>query len=388
MKSSFVVALLTLAACGGSAPSPPSTPTAPPSQAVAPGGPIQQSPPVASAPSATMSPATSAPIAPSAGRGPAQLTAKPLPLPGATAPVSLDYIAYDRTHARVWVPVGDTGSVDVLDVASGSFTRVDGFKTAEREVRGKKRVMGPSAVAVGDGFAYVGNRATSEVCPIDSSTLKLGNCLKLPTPTDGVAYVASTKEVWVTTPRDQSLTVLDASTPDALKAKTTIKLDGAPEGYAVDESRGLFFTNLEDKNRTVAIDLKTHKPKGALWNPECGSDGPRGIAADVSRGFVYVACTDHVQVLDAAKNGAPLAKLDTGAGVDNIDWLETHRLLYVGAAKAARLTVVRIDDKGQPTVVAIGTSAEGARNPVADASGNAYLTDPAGARVLVFAFAP
>jgi DNA-binding beta-propeller fold protein YncE len=330
-------------------------------------------------------PATTA-GAPAPDRGPAQLVAKPLALPGATAPVSLDYIVYEPAKARVWVPVGDTGSVDVLDVATGSFTRIDGFKSAEREVRGNKRVMGPSAAAVGEGFVYIGDRATSEVCAVDATALKLGDCLKLASPTDGVAYVGSAKEVWVTTPHDQSLAVLDASKPAMLKVKTTIKLDGAPEGYAVDDSRGLFFTNLEDKNQTVAIDVKTHKPTAA-WKTGCGADGPRGIAADVSRGFVFVACTDRVQVLDAKNHGAPLASLDTGAGVDNIDWLESHRLLYVAAAKAAKLTVARIDDKGQPTVIATGASARGARNGVADASGNAYLADPAGARVLVFELA-
>mgnify|MGYP002400852522 CR=1 FL=1 len=299
----------------------------------------------------------------------------------------MDYIAYEPGHARVWVPVGDTGSVDVFDVAGGTFSRVDGFKTGEREMGGKKRVTGPSAVSIGDGVAYVGNRATSEVCAVDVSTLKLGKCLKVPGGTDGVAYVGAAKEVWVTTPHTQSIAVLDASKPDTLKAKTTIKFEGGPEGYAVDGTRGLFFTNLEDKNKTVAVDVKTHKPK-ATWSLDCGADGPRGIAADVGRGFLYVACTDRVLVLDAAHEGAKLATLDTGAGVDNIDWLEPQRLLYAAGGKAAKLTIARIDDKGQPAVVATGASVEGARNPVADASGNAYLTDTRGAQLLVFNYSP
>jgi len=285
------------------------------------------------------------------------------------------------------VPVGNTGSVDVYDTQSGSFTRVDGFKTAEREWHGKKRTMGPSAVSIGDGFAYVGDRATSQVCAVDLATLKLGKCVTLASPTDGVAYVASAKEVWVTTPRADTLTILDASKPAALRPKRTIKLDGAPEGYAVDDAHGLFFTNLEDKDRTVVIDVKTHKPK-ATWSPGCGAEGPRGLGADAGQRLLYVACTDHVVVLDAGHDGATVAKLDTGAGVDNIDWLDPQRLLYVAASKAARLTVARVDDKGQPTVVATGETTAGARNAVADASGNAYVPDPLNARLLVFAFHP
>jgi DNA-binding beta-propeller fold protein YncE len=315
--------------------------------------------------------------------GATRLTLRSFPLPGASGPVAVDYLACDRPHARVWIPVGDTGSADVFDVATGTFTRVDGFKTAERESHGKKRMAGPSAATVSDGFVYVGDRATSEVCAVDENTLKLGTCLKLPTPTDGVAYVAATKELWVTTPRDHSLTVLDASKPDALRLKLVIKMDGDPEGYAVDSGRGIFYTNLEDKNRTLGIDIKTHAVK-TTWDPGCGADGPRGIAVDETRDLVMVACTDSVQVLDGTHDGAPLGKLDTGAGVDNIDWLEPKRLLFVGAAKAGRLTVAQVDDAGRPSVLATGDTPQGARNPVADAEGNAYEVDSANGQLLAF----
>jgi DNA-binding beta-propeller fold protein YncE len=332
---------------------------------------------VASPPAATQ--ATRA----SSDGGSGALVPRPVALPGAKGNAMLDYIAYERGARRVWVPVGSTGSVDVLDTVAGSFARVDGLKTVEREARGRKRTMGPSSVSLGEGYAYVGNRGTSEVCAIDVKTLALGHCLTLPGAIDGVSYVASAKEVWVTSPRDTLITVLDATTPAKLTAKTTIKLAGAPEGYAVDDARGLFFTNLEDKGGTVVIDVKTHKPR-ATWSAGCGTDGPRGLAVDSAHDFVIVACTDHVQVLDGAHDGARLGALDTGAGVDNIDFLADKRLLYVAAGKAERLTVARIDDKGKLDVVATGTTSAGARNAVADESGKAYVADSPAARVLVF----
>jgi DNA-binding beta-propeller fold protein YncE len=169
---------------------------------------------------------------------------KSVPLPGVNGPVTLDYIVYDHAHERVWIPVGESGSADIFDIGASSFQRVDGFATVPREVRGRKRMMGPSAAAVGDGFVYIGNRATSEVCVVDESTLVLGACVKLSAPTDGVAYVPPTKEVWVTTPKDRSLVVLDASQPDRLQPKLVIRTEGEPEGYAVDSEHGLFYTNL------------------------------------------------------------------------------------------------------------------------------------------------
>jgi DNA-binding beta-propeller fold protein YncE len=324
-----------------------------------------------------------------APRGPAPSVARPsatmtaLPLPGAQGTAFLDYIAYERGNRRVWVPVGSTGSVDVLDLGARTFTRIDGFKTVEREARGHKRTMGPSAVSIGDGFAYVGNRGTSEVCAVDVKTLKVAACLSLPGLIDGVAYVAAAKEVWVTAPHEGKLLVLDASKPGQLTAKTTVEVPGEPEGYAVDESRGLFFTNLEDNGDSVVIDVKTHQVR-ATWNAGCGAEGPRGVAVDEARNFLIVACTDHVQVLDAGHDGAKLGALDTGAGVDNIDLLPAKKLLYVAASKAERLTIARLDDQGHLAVVATAVTSPGARNPVADESGNVYVADSPGSRLLAF----
>ncbi|HZU82493.1 MAG TPA: hypothetical protein VE987_06240 [Polyangiaceae bacterium] len=294
---------------------------------------------------------------------------------------------FEPTHGRLWVPVGETGSVDVLDPASGQFTRVDGFAKAEREAHGQKRMMGPSSGAAGEGFVYVGDRASSEVCAVDAGTLERGACLQLSSPPDGMAYVTSARELWVTTPRDSSVTVLDASKPGVLARKAVIKTPGSPEGYAVDEAHGAFHTNLEDKDQTLAIDLKTRTVR-STWPSGCGAAGPRGIAVDSPTRIVMVACTDHVQILDGARDGAPVAKVAAGDGVDNVDWLASRRLLYVSAAKAAELTVIRVDDRGQPTVVATASTAEGARNGVVDASGNAYVADPMHGGIVIAAFGP
>jgi DNA-binding beta-propeller fold protein YncE len=317
-----------------------------------------------------------------AGGDPAPRAHRSIALPGTQGPAFLDYIAYERANARVWVPVGSTGSVDVLDTASWEFTRIDGFQTSEVEAHGKKRTLGPSAAAVGDGVVYIGDRASSEICPVDVKTLKAAACIKLSSPTDGVAYVASAREVWVTTPRDRALTILDASTPRTLKPKAIVKTDGAPEGYAVDEKDGLFFTNLEDRGGTAVIDVKTHTLK-STWNAGCGADGPRGAAFDAVHSFLLVACTDHVQVLDASHDGAQLGKLETGAGLDNIDVVGAA--VYAASGKAARLTVAKIDERGQLTVIARADTSEGARNAVADERGGVYVADSLGARILVFA---
>jgi DNA-binding beta-propeller fold protein YncE len=316
-----------------------------------------------------------------APNGEIHTSSRAIALPGATGAVSLDYLACDRASGAVWIPAGNTGSVDVFDIATEKVTRIEGFPTADRTVPGRARGWGPSSATLGDGFVYVGNRASSEVCAIDRSTRLRGACVTLAAVPDGMQYVAATKELWVTTPRDRSITVLDAESPAHLKAKTKISFEGAPEGYAVDDARALFYTNLEDKDRTVAVDARTHRLT-ASWDAHCGSDGPRGLAIDTARRFLMVACTNHVEVLDAGHAGALLSRLDTGDGVDNIDYLGSRQLLYAAAGKAAVLTVARVDDGGQLTVLATSPTAPGARVVVADEQGVAYVGDPARGQVL------
>ena len=294
-----------------------------------------------------------------------------LPLPDNNAGnVSMDYIAYDSHTNSVWVPGGNTGAVDVVDAATGKVRQISDMPTREVEGRnGAKRVLGPTAVSIGEGVVYIGNRGDSTVCAFDSTSLARMACGHLDSTPDGVAYVAPTREVWVTTPGDKSIRVLDSKTLDQ-KAKLTF--DGNPEGYAVDAKRGRFYTNMEDKDQTLAIDLKTQKTI-ATWNPACGKDGPHGLGLDAAAGHLFVACSTLAEVMDVGHDGAVLSKVNTGDGVDDIYYSPATHLLYVGAAKAAKLTIARADEKGQLTMVAQVPTPAGARNATVAKDGTVFL---------------
>ncbi len=293
-----------------------------------------------------------------------------LPLPGATAAgVTMDYIAFDPSTHFVWAPAGNTGNVAVIDTATGSVKPIAGFPTAEMGSGDRKRVVGPSSVTVGDGVVYVGNRADSRVCAFDPKSFAKGACHTLDSMPDGLAYVASQKEVWVTTPRDKSIRILDAKTLDE---KAKLAFEGNPEGFAVDAKRRRFYTNLEDKDLTLAIDLAARKIV-ATWKPACGEEGPHGLRVDSDAGQLFVACSARIEVLDAAHDGEVLSSVDTGDGVDDIDYAPATHRVYVGAARAAQLTVARVDSRGKLEVEARVPTHAGARNPAVTDRGVVYL---------------
>jgi DNA-binding beta-propeller fold protein YncE len=300
----------------------------------------------------------------------AKYTVRPLALPDhGHGNITMDYIAYDPNTGYVWVPAINIGSVDVVDTSNNSVREISGFATNEVEVRGRKRAQGPSGVSIGNGLVYIGDRADSSICAINERTLARKTCGHIDSTPDGVVYVAPTKEVWVTAPRDNSVRILDSQT---LRQKEKLTFEGRPEGYAVDTHRGRFYMNYEDKDLTSAIDLKTHKTV-AKWQSSCGEDGPHGLSVDQDAGYLFVACSTRAEVLDAGHNGEKLSSIDTGDGVDDLNYSPATHILYVGAAKDARLTVARVNAAGRLSLVAQVPTHEGARNGVVTKDGTVYL---------------
>jgi DNA-binding beta-propeller fold protein YncE len=307
------------------------------------------------------------------------LLAAAIGLPGGP-PVGMDFTAYDPATNRVWIPAGNTGNVDVIDAATGKVTPIGGFATAPPRKPDRPR-MGPSSAAVGEGVVWIGNRGDNRLSGFDARTLAPRGVVQLPSMPDGLAYVPTKHELWATTPRDQTITIVNVGgkAPGPL---ATIKVDGSPEGFAVDAAHGAFFTNLEDKDRTLKIDVETRRVV-ASWPAGCGAEGPRGLALDAARRWLFVACTNGAVVLDLAHDGARLGHLETGGGVDLLDYDGRRHLLFIAAGKDANLVIARIDDRGAPHLIATVPTSKGARNPVLDASGAAYVEDAANGRLLV-----
>ncbi len=280
----------------------------------------------------------------------------------------------------MWIPASGSGRVDVIDAKTEQVTPIEGFATKEVERHGKKMSTGPTAATVGDGVVYIGNRGDASVCAVDAASLAKRDCVTLDSSPDGMQYVASTKEVWVTTPRDKSIRILDVSTPSHPTAKDKIAFEGEPEGFAIDNDRGVFYTNLEDKDETLAIDVKTHAI-AKHWQPKCGEDGPKGLALDAAANHLVVVCPDHVETLDAGHDGAVVGTLQVGKGLDAID-LGGH-VVAAAAGGAGKIVFATLEPDGKLTEVATVTTTKGARNAVLSANGTAFVAVGPSASILV-----
>ncbi len=380
--------LLALVACGSSSkpsttPAPAATPPAPPVAAATDTGSATGVPPAAETPAAAAALTSAAPM-PAPAEPPAPLApgVKAIALPGADSGVFLDYLAYDPANHRVWVPAGGTGKVDIIDAKTGELTPIDGWTTKEVERRGQKRLMGPSAATVGDGVVYVGNRGDSSVCAVDAKTLAKQGCVTLDSSPDGLQYIAATHEVWVTTPRDKQIRILDVKKPGEPKAVGKIDFEGEPEGFAVDNKRKVFFTNLEDKDKTLAVDV-AKRAVTKTWESKCGEDGPKGLVFDDKANHLLVVCPASLEVLDVAKDGAQVGKLDVGDGLDAVGWVASKRLVFAAAGRTQKMVVASLPASGALAEVSTVPTAPGARNAVAADDGTSFVADGPAGRILM-----
>jgi hypothetical protein len=324
-------------------------------------------------------------IARSIAESPDNYQVNKISLPGATGPIALDDFAYDHAKDKLWVPASNLAAVDVIDAKTDAISQITGFVTSETQRRGRKFMVGPTAITLADGVAYIGNRGDATVCAVKTANLDRGECVPISADRslkpDTLAWVATNHEIWINVrplgannaEPAKSIQVFDATDRDHPKLKTKVALDGFAEGYAVDNQRGIFYTNVEEIGKTVAIDIRTHQIV-ATWDP--GSKEVGGLAFDSKRNFLLVACGDHVVSMDAGHGGKVLDSITTGAGVDLIDYSAEKRLLYAGAGQAATLTIASLDDSGKFHLTATVPTANGARCVVAGPGESAYLIDP------------
>lgn len=73
--------------------------------------------------------------------------------------------------------------------------------------------------------------------------------------------------------------------------------------------------------------------------------------------------------------------VDTGDGMDDIHYEPATHMVYAGAARAAKLTIARADEKGHLTVVAQVPTKLGARNATVSKDGTVFLAHGGGAKL-------
>ena len=115
------------------------------------------------------------------------------------------------------------------------------IRTVQREFKGRTRTIGSERRRNRRWTRIHRQPRYNESAPLTRNRSSSARAPHSRRRRDGVAYISTAKEGCRYHPRtDRSIVVLTSTTPLLRKWRTSIHFDGAPEGYAVDPTRGLF----------------------------------------------------------------------------------------------------------------------------------------------------
>ncbi|MFL6764826.1 MAG: YncE family protein [Sphingomicrobium sp.] len=264
-----------------------------------------------------------------------------------------DILSVDPAAHRLYV--GRRDSVTAVDLASGKVT--DKLAAADG---------GHSAVAIpGTSDVLVTNGTANDATIIDGRTGQLRATIPTGKKPDAATWDSATRAVWVMTPGDGAITVID---PLSAKVLGTVQVGGSLEFGAAD-GHGNLYVNVEDKNEVAVID--TRRRKVLRREPLPGCDGPTGIVYDPATKETVSACANGVAVVLSAM-GKPVASITIGKRPDGAAIDTRRRVVLIPSGAEGTLSVIQLSPT--PKLVQTVRTAKSARTIALDPStGRAYL---------------
>ena len=313
-----------------------------------------------------------------AGAAAAQPTPPVIPIPGGESGVGFDDLRFSSSLGRVIVPAGGTASIVLVEPRYWKLTQIGGL--GAQEAFGGGHGEGVTSADEGRGFLFAADHGAGRLLVVDPKGGRVVASAKLAGDSDYVRYVEPTGEVWVTEPDKDRIEIfrLEGNPPGPVH-DAFLEVPDGPESLVVDVARGRAYANLW-KGSTVSLNVK-NRTSIEKWANGC--DGSRGLAFDAERNFVFVGCAEGAGVVLDGRNGRILSKVQTGKGIDIIDYSPSLQHLYLPGGKSGTLGVAAVSSTGALTLLGEIPIAQGGHCVVADTSGNAYVCDPKAGRILV-----
>jgi hypothetical protein len=303
--------------------------------------------------------------------------ATPVSLPGGSAGIGFDDMRFSVTLGQLLVPAGRTGDLDLVDPSSEVASAVSGF-SAEATYGGDD-TFGVTSADEGNGLVFAVDRTAKTLSVVDPRKKAVVASTALEDTPGYVRFVGTTSELWVTEPSAHRIEVLalGATASAAPVHAADIPVADGPESLVVDDGAKRAYT--QTSKATIAIDV-TSRQSAAQWSNGCSTS--RGLAVDVSHGWVMAACEEGKVVVLDASSGATIGSVTVGAGVDQITYDAQRTRLYVPSPAAAAMSVVGLGSNGVPTVLGSVDTANDAHCAVTAGAGAVFVCAPSSGALL------
>jgi DNA-binding beta-propeller fold protein YncE len=244
-------------------------------------------------------------------------------LPKETGTPAFDLLTMDPRVGRLYVPHSSVATLEVVDVR-------------ERKLAGRvSNLPGIKAVALTSDPNIVYTSMGTGIGIVDVGGLKLSKTLTVSGTPDAIQYdrvhdvilagVSGAKtEVAFIDPKTQTVT-------------GTVEVPGKPELMDVNETAGLVYLAINDKNAVVAIDPVSRSITKTFKG--CDIKGPTGVAYDSEEGLLFVASSPQLCVVDVVIEQCR-GVVDIGKGTDQIAFNPHTHHVYTANSATKDISVV------------------------------------------------
>lgn len=249
-------------------------------------------------------------------------------LPPAKGPLSGTDYAMVRDHT-LYVAYSSADTLLEVDTGSGA---VHSFATGLKGIHGVAFSRNPELA-----FASLGGAAEIAALTLRGATIR-------PIPAgadpDGIVFDEKFGVVYAGNGRSDSATIVSIRD---LEHPMTVPLGGSPEYPQVDETTGLIYQPLEDKNQVAVIDPGQQRVVAGFPVSPC--EGPKGSAIDMERKVLFIGCSNRLLAVMDLASGRVVATVAIGRFVDFVGWDPGLHRVYT-ANSAGSMTVIGQSTQG------------------------------------------
>jgi uncharacterized protein DUF1259 len=256
----------------------------------------------------------------------------------------IDHLAVDFGRKRLFVAELGNGTVDVIDLASGSVMhRIEGLK----EPQGVGYAPGADVLAVA-------NAGDGSVRLYRGDSLSLAGSIDLHDDADNVRLDTRTGNL-VVGYGSGGLAVID---PAKASLVGRISLQAHPEGFQLDPNRRLAFVNVPDAHQIAVADLQAGRQTGSWQIPDLRANFPMALDSTHDTAAVVFRKPARLVMFDA-HTGKVLSTLAACGDADDVFLDRKRRRVYVSCG-AGSVDAWQQDGTGYHRLTSLKT-ASGAR---------------------------
>ena len=255
------------------------------------------------------------------------LADKPILIPGAKG--GFDFLEVDAAKRRLLACHAGNGTLDVFKLDTGQLIRI--------VPTGKAQDVAVDGEA---GKYYVGVSREQIVAIVDSKTLAKTGEIKIPGPSDAVAFDPKSRCLYVDNDDGTRVFVIDMKTE---KITATITIPEAPEYVAYDAVSDRIFQNIKSSDQILVIDPASNTVRDR-WQTAPALK-PHGLAFDAASHRLFIAGNNGKLAVMDSEDGKVIATVDIAAGVDQIVFDAGNKRVYC-AASAGVISVVQETEDG------------------------------------------